>query len=79
MAFEDMFEVGNASNNTLESKKGYKFLSGQKGEDTYEIDNISRSWSEIDDAGVLANDNPSLAQIAGVSYVGKNENSTILI
>ena len=54
MAIVNEEKYGNNSANTLvNDKKGYTYMSGLKGNDTYVIENISKSFTEIDDSDGL--------------------------
>ena len=54
MAIVNEEKYGNNSANTLvNNKKGYTYMSGLKGNDTYIVENISKSFTEIDDSNRL--------------------------
>ena len=43
----------NSANTLINDKKGYTYLTGLKGDDTYVIEDISNSFTEIDDSDRL--------------------------
>ena len=54
MAIVNEEKYGNNSANTLvNDKKGYTYMSALKGNDTYIVENISKSFTEIDDSNRL--------------------------